>query len=209
MAYRKEYFIDNFEELLSTVGHLRPYLRVYDEKDVMLFNSRFEGDAKMLSNFHDSSVPLPWRGKTFISVEAMIFYAFIEDNCNNPKWEGEKMEVLEALTNVVKGNRVREVKDKLYKKVRKAYVDEYGEENWDLYAWRVSGEAIKVKYDHCPEFRELVYANKDKQFAEYQSFNKSVPKAGVKKITDEKSPYCGKYIGCNFTGISIQRCITK
>ena len=76
-ARLKHYYIENVDELLETVGHLKPYLRVYDESNVLLFNSRSRGDAKLLSNFHASSVPLPWRGLHFSSVEAMIFYTYI------------------------------------------------------------------------------------------------------------------------------------
>ena len=82
----KHYSVESMDELLASVGHLRPYLRVYDEKESILFNSRSRGESKTLSNFHASSVLLPWRGKLFTSVEAMIFYTYIEDNCKNRKW---------------------------------------------------------------------------------------------------------------------------
>ena len=81
----KHYYIESMDDLLANVGHLRPYLRVYDEKESILFNSRSRGESKILSNFHASSVPLPWRGKFFTSVEDMIFYTYIEDNCKDPK----------------------------------------------------------------------------------------------------------------------------
>ena len=55
----KHYYVENVDELLERAGHLKPYLRVYDESRVLLFNSRSRGDAKLLSNFHASSVPLP------------------------------------------------------------------------------------------------------------------------------------------------------
>jgi hypothetical protein len=74
--------IKNVDELLNKVGYLRKYLRVYDEKDIILFRYNSKGDAKMLSNMSPSSVPLPWRGKKYNSVEQMIISAFIEDNCN-------------------------------------------------------------------------------------------------------------------------------
>ena len=90
----KHYYIESMDELLANVGHLGPYLRVYDEKESSLFNSRSRGESKILSNFHPSSVPLPWRGKLFNSVEAMIFYTYIEDNCKNPKWEDKKRRCL-------------------------------------------------------------------------------------------------------------------
>ena len=198
------------DELLANAGHLRPYLRVYDEKESILFNSRSRGESKVLSNFHPSSVPLPWRGKFFNSVEAMIFYTYIEENCNNPKWEEQKREVLQM---ILDSNHGREVKDinrqtKLYSKVRKATVKEIGEHNWDLYAWKVACDAVKVKYEHCPEFRDFVDANRDKSFIE-NSWWKKIPKAGVLKVTDEESPHYGKYIGCNFTGVAIQLCLQE
>ena len=83
---------------------------------------------------------------------------------------------------------------------------EIGEHNWDLYAWKVACDAVKVKYEHCPEFRSFVDANRGKSFIE-NSWWKKIPKAGVLKVTDEASPYFGKYIGCNFTGVAIQRCL--
>ena len=204
----KHYYIESMDDLLANVGHLRPYLRVYDEKESILFNSRSRGESKILSNFHASSVPLPWRGKFFTSVEAMIFYTYIEDNCNNPKWEEKKREVLEQILNSKHGREVKDInrESKLYSKVRKATVERIGEHNWDLYAWKVACDAVKVKYEHCPEFRRFVDSNKDKSFIE-NSWWKKIPKAGVLKVTDENSPLFGKYIGCNFTGVAIQRCL--
>ena len=209
-ARLKHYYIEDIQQLLERIGHLRPYLRVYDQRDILLFNSRSRGEAKLLSNFHASSVPLPWRGLHFSSVEAMIFYTYIADNCNNPKWEEQKREVLQM---ILDSNHGREVKDinrqtKLYSKVRKATVKEIGEHNWDLYAWKVACDAVKVKYEHCPEFRDFVDANRDKSFIE-NSWWKKIPKAGVLKVTDEESPHYGKYIGCNFTGVAIQLCLQE
>lgn len=213
MAYfarLKNYYVEDVEELLERAGHLKPYLRVYEERDVLLFNSRSRGEAKLLSNFHASSVLLPWRGLHFSSVEAMIFYTYIADNCNNPKWEEEKQTVLNLILASKDGREVKncEAKNKLYRKVRKAFVKAYGEENWDLYAWRIACEAVKVKYEYCPEFRKFIDDNSDKIFAE-NSFWKKMPKAGALKVTDENSPYFGKYIGCHFTGVAIQRCIQE
>ena len=204
----KHYYIESMGDLLANVGHLRPYLRVYDEKESILFNSRSRGESKILSNFHPSSVPLPWRGKLFTSVEAMIFYTYIEDNCKNPKWEEKKREVLEQILATKHGREVKEInrESKLYAKVRKATVKEIGEDNWDLYAWKVAYDAVKVKYEHCPEFRSFVDANRGKSFIE-NSWWKKIPKAGVLMVTDESSPYFGKHIGCNFTGVAIQRCL--
>ncbi len=206
----KHYYADCVDELLVKVGHLRPYLRVYDEKESILFSSRSRGESKVLSNFHASSVPLPWRGKLFTSVEAMIFYTYIEENCNNPKWETKKQEVLEMILNTRHGREVKEInrQTQLYKKVRKATVEVIGEENWDLYAWRVACDAVRVKYEHCPEFRKFVDENRDKSFVENSYWSK-IPKAGVLKVTDEQSPHFGKYIGCNFTGVAIQRCLQE
>lgn len=207
-ARLKHYYIEDIDLLLEQVGHLRPYLRVYDQRYILLFNSRSRGDAKLLSNFYASSVPLPWRGLLFSSVEAMIFYTYIADNCTNPKWEEQKQSVLSLILATKDGREVKncEAKNKLYRKVRKAYVKAHGEENWDLYAWSVACQAVKVKYEHCPEFREFVDQNSDKIFVE-NSFWKKIPKAGALKVTDESSPYFGKYIGCNFTGVAIQRCV--
>lgn len=206
----KRYSIESVNDLLTNVGHLRPYLRVYDEKESILFNSRSRGESKVLSNFHASSVPLPWRGKLFTSVEAMIFYTYIEDNCKNSKWEEKKKEVLEQILNSKHGREVKEInrESKLYSKVRKATVAEIGEENWDLYAWKIACDAVRVKYEHCPEFRRFVDANRDKSFIENSWWSK-IPKAGVLKVTDENSPLFGKYIGCNFTGVAIQRCLQE
>lgn len=209
-ARLKHYYIEDIQQLLERIGHLRPYLRVYDQRDILLFNSRSRGEAKLLSNFHASSVPLPWRGLHFSSVEAMIFYTYIADNCNNPKWEAEKQMVLNLILATKDGREVKncEAKNKLYRKVRKAFVKAYGEENWDLYAWSVACEAVKVKYDYCPEFRKFVDDNSDKIFVE-NSFWKKTPKAGALKVTDENSPYFDKYIGCNFTGVAIQLCLEQ
>ena len=185
----KHYYIESMDDLLANVGHLRPYLRVYDEKESILFNSRSRGESKILSNFHASSVPLPWRGKFFTSVEAMIFYTYIEDNCKDPKLEEKKRVVMEQILASKHGREVKDInrETKLYSKVRKATVERIGEHNWDLYAWKVACDAVKVKYEHCPEFRRFVDSNKDKSFIE-NSWWKKIPKAGVLKVTDENSP---------------------
>lgn len=199
--------IKNVDELLSKVGYLRQYLRVYDEKDIILFRYNSKGDAKMLSNMYASSVPLPWRGKEYNSVEQMIISSYIEDNCN-PKYKEEMDYVLDLIHKCKDGMEVKSNKDiqKLYRKVREETIAAIGEEKWDLNDWVISSAAIRVKYDYCPEFREFVNAHKDKYFCEY-IYTKPKVKAGVLKVTDENSPFFGKYIGANYTGIAIQKCL--
>jgi len=199
--------IKNVDELLSKVGYLRQYLRVYDEKDIILFRYNSKGGAKMLSNMYASSVPLPWRGKEYNSVEQMIISSYIEDNCN-PKYKEEMDYVLDLIHKCKDGMEVKSNKDiqKLYRKVREETIAAIGEEKWDLNDWGISSAAIKVKYDYCPEFREFVNAHKDKYFCEY-IYTKPKVKAGVLRVDDESSPFFGKYIGANYTGIAIQKCL--
>lgn len=201
--------IKNVDELLAKVGYLRQYLRVYDEKDIILFRYNSKGDAKMLSNMYASSVPLPWRGKKYNSVEQMIISSYIEDNCN-PNYKEEMDYVLDYIYHCNDGMDVKSSKEvqALYKKVRNETIAAIGEEKWDLNDWVISSAAIKVKYDYCPEFREFVNAHSDKYFCEY-IYTKPKVKAGVLKVTDENSPFYGKYIGANYTGIAIQRCLSK
>lgn len=200
--------IKNVDELLAKVGYLRQYLRVYDEKDIILFRYNSKGDAKILSNMYASSVPLPWRGKEYNSVEQMIISSYIEDNCN-PKYKEELNYVLDLIHKCKDGMEVKSNKDiqNLYRKVREETIAAIGEEKWDLNDWVISSAAIKVKYDYCPEFREFVNAHKDKYFCEY-IYTKPKVKAGVLKVTDENSPFFGKYIGANYTGIAIQLCVS-
>ncbi len=199
--------IKNVDELLAKVGYLRQYLRVYDEKDIILFRYNSKGDAKMLSNMYASSVPLPWRGKEYNSVEQMIIGAFIEDN-SKPEYKDEVEHVLNMICKCKDGMEVKANKNiqTLYRKVREETIAAIGEEKWDLNDWVISSAAIKIKYDYCPEFREYVNAHRDKYFCEY-IYTKPKVKAGVLKVTDEKSPFFGKYIGANYTGIAIQRCV--
>ena len=159
--------IKNVDELLAKVGYLRQYLRVYDEKDIILFRYKSKGDAKMLSNMWASSVPLPWRGKEYNSVEQMIISSYIEDNCN-PKYHDEMIKVLDLIHKCKDGLEVKNNKEiqKLYTTVREETIAAIGEEKWDLNDWAISSAAIKVKYDYCPEFRKYVDANKDKINAE-------------------------------------------
>ena len=57
-------------------------------------------------------------------------------------------------------------------------------------------------------YRKLeCYTNIEKLTFEDNSWWKKVPKAGVLKVADESSPHFGKYIGCNFTDVAIQRCL--
>lgn len=199
--------IKNFDEDIKSFGYLRKYLRLYDEADIILFRFKSKGDEKVLSNMWASSVPLPWRGKEFNSVEQMIIGSYIEDNCSQD-YKEELDIVMELIHNCKDGMEVKENKaiQKLYDTVKKETIARIGEERWDLQDWKVSSAAIKVKYDYCPEFKEFVDAHKDKFFCEYIS-SKPIPKAGVLKVTDASSPYFGKYIGANYTGIAIQRCV--
>ena len=111
--------IKNVDELLAKVGYLRQYLRVYDEKDIILFRYNSKGDAKMLSNMYASSVPLPWRGKEYNSVEQMIIGAFIEDN-SKPEYKDEVEHVLNMICKCKDGMEVKANKNiqTLYRKVR-------------------------------------------------------------------------------------------
>lgn len=199
--------IKNFEEDIKSFGYLRKYLRLYDEADIILFRFKRKGDEKVLSNMWASSVPLPWRGKEYNSVEQMIIGAYIEDNCS-PEYKDELSRVLDLIDGCKDGMEVKDNKEiqKLYVKVKTETIERIGEERWDLQDWKISSAAIKIKYDYCPEFREFVDAHKDKFFCEYIT-SKPIPKAGVLKITDANSPYFGKYIGANYTGIAIQRCV--
>ena len=69
--------IKDVNTFLSNIGFLKEYLRVYDEKDIILFNSRAKAPLNILSNFWHSSVPLPWRGLFFHCVESIIIYSYI------------------------------------------------------------------------------------------------------------------------------------
>jgi hypothetical protein len=201
--------INDFDEFINKIGYLKQYLRVYDEKEILLFNSRSKGDIKILSNFWASSVPLPWRGLEFTSVEAMIIWSFIDDNCKIPNLQSKKKDILQTILDSKDGKEVKNNKEatELYHQLRDLKISEIGEENWDLYDWNICNKAIKVKYDYCPEFRKVVDDNKDKYFCE-NSYWKDIPKAGVLKVTDQNSKYLGKYIRANYTGIAIQKCVT-
>lgn len=76
----------------------------------------------------------------------MIFYTYIEDNCKNPKCGEKKCEVLEQILTTKHGREVKEInrESKLYSKVRKVTVKEIGEHNWELYAWKVACDAVRV-----------------------------------------------------------------
>lgn len=199
--------IKNFEKDIESYGYLRPYLRVYDEKDIILFSSYSE-EYSTLSNFHQSSVPMPWMGHHFNSAEAMLFYTYIHDFFNEPKFEKEKEEALQFIINSDYGKNVKNDKlvHKLYERMKKTVISELGDEGWDLTDWEIACKIIKVKYEYCPEFRELVDANKDKFFCEDCHWEK-IPKPGVLLVTDKNSPFYGKYVGCNISGLAIQRCL--
>ena len=202
------YYIEDVDEFLSNIGYLKPYLRVYDPKDIILFSSKNRNERKILSNFHESSVPMPWMGHYFNSAEAMLFYTYLHDFFNNPKYDEEKEEALQFIIDSKFGKEVKTNKlvNKLYGKMKKSVINELGEEGWDLTDWEIACKIVKVKYEYCPEFKKLVDANKDKWFCE-NSFWEKIPKPGVLKVTDKDSPLYGKYIGCNLTGIAIQRCV--
>lgn len=203
------HYITNFEEDVKSYGYIRQYLRVYDEKDIILFSSYNKDEFKILSNFHQSSKPLPWMGKQFNSAEAMLFYSYFSYFINDPKLEKEKQSALQFIIESGYGKEVKnnELVQKLYGGMKKKVIKELGNEGWDLTDWEIACKIIKVKYEYCPEFRELVNANKDKFFCE-NCFWENIPKPGVLKVTDKNSPYFGKYVGCNISGLAIQRCLT-
>lgn len=202
------FYIDNVDDFLSNIGYLKPYLRVYDPKDILLFSSKNKNELKILSNFHQSSVPMPWMGHYFNSAEAMLFYTYLHDFFNNPKYDEEKTEALQFIIDSKYGKEVKinKLVNKLYVKMKKSVISEMGDEGWDLTDWEIACKIVKVKYDYCPEFKKLVDANKDKWFCE-NSYWERIPKPGVLEVTDKQSSLYGKYVGCNLTGIAIQKCL--
>ena len=203
------HYIYNFEKEIESYGYLRPYLRVYDKKDIILFNSHSEKYG-ILSNFHQSSVPMPWMGHTFNSAEAMLFYAYFHDFIKEPKYAEKREKALDFILKSEYGGDVKnnDIVKELHKVVKETAIRDLGSEGWDLTDWEIACRIVKVKYEYCPEFRELVDANKDKFFCEDCNWEE-VPRPGVLLVKDKNSPFYGKYVGCNITGLAIQRCISK
>ena len=203
--------IKDVNTFLSSIGYLKEYLRVYDEKDIILFNSRSKAPLNILSNFWHSSVPLPWRGLYFHCVESIIIYSYISDNLNIPEIKKQKEKVLNILLECKDGKEVKKNSEiqTLYRYTKELARAQKGEENYALYSWKIACDAISVKYQFCPEFKELVNEiGKNKYFVE-NSYWRQVPFAGALKVTDDKSQYYGNYIGVNSTGIAIQKCLEK
>lgn len=201
--------IKDVNSFLSDIGYLKEYLRVYDEKDIVLFNSRAKAPLNILSNFWQSSVSLPWRGQYFHCVESIIIYSYISDNLNILEIQEQKEIILNMLLDCKDGREVKKNNkiQTLYRYTKELARAQMGEENYALYSWKIACDAISVKYKFCPEFKELVNElGRNKYFVE-NSYWRQIPFAGALKVTDVKSQYYGKYIGVNSTGVAIQRCV--
>ena len=200
--------IDNYNKFIEECGEFKKYLRVYDKEQIVLFRSKSK-DYKILSNFHVSSTPLPFQGKEFTSVEQMLFYRIVNEYADMTSLKDRKKEICDLIMSQQTGRDVKTNKDirAFDAQIDSEVAAQIGKMNWSLIKWQIAYQNIKIKLEYCKEFRELLEANYGKYFCEDSHWGDW--RAGVLLCTDESSDYCGKYIGCNYTGRAIQRALVE
>ena len=188
---------------LRDLGELKKYEKIYDWKDIVLYNSyclndddKEEQQKGIMSNFY-SPCDIQFKGKTFCSSEQLYFYRLISE------W-GKSFEecdaVLEELMTFTTGRQVKNcqaVKD-IVKKIEKKRIKEVGLEKHSIDDWKMSYECIRLKYKYCKAFRDVLDKYQDKIVVEDSLWGDNW--AGA--LWDKK---IGKYRGANVCGRAIMR----
>lgn len=188
---------------LRDLKELSKYEKIYDWKDIVLYNSYCLNDSDederqkgILSNFY-SPCNIEFEGKTFCSSEQLYFYRIISE------WGGYidgSKEVLDELMKFTEGRQVKncEAVKKITDKIEKKRIKDLGKEVHWIEDWKLMYECIKLKYKYCKEFRDVLEKYKDKIIVEDSLWGDNW--AGA--LWDKK---IGKYRGANVCGRAIMR----
>ena len=188
---------------LRDLGELKKYEKVYDWKDIVLYNSyclmdddKEEQQKGIMSNFY-SPCNIQFNGKTFCSSEQLYFYRIIAEWGSNLD---ENKSVLEELLKCTDGRQVKnnEAVKKLSDKIEKKLIKEKGKEVYMIMDWKLMYECIRLKYKYCKAFRDVLDKYHDKIVVEDSLWGDNW--AGA--LWDKK---IGKYRGCNVCGRAIMR----
>lgn len=188
---------------LRDLQELKKYEKIYDWKDIVLYNSyclkdedEEEKQKGIMSNFY-SPCNIGFDGKKFCSSEQLYFYRIISE------WGSyleDSKSVLEELLKCTDGRQVKnnEAVKKLSDKIEKKLIKEKGKEVYMIMDWKLMYECIRLKYKYCKAFRDVLDKYKDKIIVEDSLWGDNW--AGA--LWDKK---IGKYRGANVCGRAIMR----
>lgn len=188
---------------LKDLRELKKYERIYDWKDIVLYNSyclldndKEEQQKGIMSNFY-SPCNIQFKGKEFCSSEQLYFYRIISEWGKSFK---ESDAVLKELMTFTEGRQVKncEAVRKIYKKIETKLKKELGVEAYCVKDWKLMYECIRLKYKYCKPFRDVLDKYKNKIVVEDSLWGDNW--AGA--LWDKK---IGKYRGCNVCGRAIMR----
>ena len=188
---------------LKDLGELKKYERIYDWKDIVLYNSyclldndKEEQQKGIMSNFY-SPCNIQSKGKEFSCSEQLYFYRIISEWGKSFK---ESDAVLKELMTFTEGRQVKncEAVRKIYKKIETKLKKELGVEAYCVKDWKLMYECIRLKYKYCKPFRDVLDKYKNKIVVEDSLWGDNW--AGA--LWDKK---IGKYRGCNVCGRAIMR----
>ena len=188
---------------LKDLGELSKYERIYNWKDIVLYNSyclldddKDEQQKGIMSNFY-SPCNIQFNGKSFCSSEQLYFYRIISEWGSNLD---ESKSVIEELLKCTNGRQVKnnEVVKKLSNKIEKNLIKKLGKEAYMIKDWKLMYECIRLKYKYCKAFRDVLDKYKDKIIVEDSLWGDNW--AGA--LWDKK---IGKYRGANVCGRAIMR----
>lgn len=188
---------------LKDLGELSKYERIYNWKDIVLYNSyclldddKDEQQKGIMSNFY-SPCNIQFNGKSFCSSEQLYFYRIISEWGSNLE---ESKSVIEELLKCTNGRQVKnnEAVKKLSNKIEKNLIKKLGKEAYMIKDWKLMYECIRLKYKYCKAFRDVLDKYKDKIIVEDSLWGDNW--AGA--LWDKK---IGKYRGANVCGRAIMR----
>lgn len=189
------------------------YEMFYDKDDVILFNSRLlnksnkdevEREKGIMSNLYTGDFKIPYDGKEFHSSEQLLFYINIVRWAKIVGFDDEEISKrIDYLMSCKNGFYVKNTPQSMYfyESVVNKKKKLIGVENAAIDCWKNQYYILRLKYQYCEEFRNVLEKYKDKVWCE--NSDKATCKfsfAGV--IWDEKLQ---KYRGCNVVARAMRR----
>ena len=190
------------------------YEKIYDEKDIVLFNSyqlnsedEVEKEKGIMSNLY-SGCSIPYSSYTFNSSEQLLFFVnFVKWGEKACKKNGERYKDVPSLVSTIdylmtlkNGKQVKcNPRTKyFFENIQGWRKREFGLEKANTIDWKEMYFVIKLKYKYCEKFRNVLEKYKDKVYCENSFWGDNFN--GV--VFDES---IGKYRGVNALGRVMKR----
>lgn len=195
------------------VETLKKYVKIYDNKDIIFFSSyllkksnsdEIEREKGIMSNLYTGDFKIPYNGIEFNSSEQLLFYLNIIRWAKLVGIDDDKIKFkTDFLLSCNCGGTVKNHPQNrnFYEEIVGKKKKLIGCEKTFIDGWKNQYFILQLKYQYCPEFRNVLIKYKDKMWCE----NSDKPDcklsiAGV--LLDETS---GKYCGINCVGRAMRR----